>query len=306
VSASARLSERDASEAARSGPLRRVGLGVAYDGGDFHGFADQPGQRTVAGVLTEALAPFHPAERLVCAGRTDAGVHATAQVVHVDLDAEALGRIDPGSASSDTAELPSLMRALNSRLGPECTIFHARTVPENFDARRSALARRYRYVIAIGPKNPLERGRVWSVERSLDVAAMQLAANAVVGEHDFAAFCRRPADRPDASLTRRVADCVVEVTDVRHVSIEIEANAFCHQMVRSIVGMLGAIGLGRFRPSDLGSQLASQSRDGAPTIAPSCGLTLIAVRYLPTHGGTWALGESTELVEPFAPASNLL
>jgi tRNA pseudouridine38-40 synthase len=306
VPASARLSEQDLPEAARPGPLRRVGLGVAYDGGDFHGFADQPGQRTVAGALAEALTPFRPADRLVCAGRTDAGVHATAQVVHVDLDADALGRIDPESTRGDAVALPGLMRALNGRLGAECAVFRARTMPEDFDARRSALARRYRYVIATGPKNPLERGRVWSLEESLDVPVMRLAADMVLGEHDFAAFCRRPADRPDASLTRLVSACTVEATDAHHVSIEIEANAFCHQMVRSIVGMLGAIGLGRLRASDLLTQLRSRARDGAPTIAPSCGLTLIAVRYPPAHGGTWALADPSDQVERFAPASNLL
>ena len=271
--------------------------------------AAQPKQRTVAGALADALEPFKPAGRLVVAGRTDAGVHATAQVAHVDLDAEALERLASGLEPG--ADVPALVRALNGRLDPAVRVWRCRVMAERFDARRDAFARRYRYLLRSGAANPLERGFCWQIEEPLDLAAMRLAAPVLLGEHDFAAFCRAPADRPDASLVRRVIEVEVLSGARGAFAIEIEANAFCHQMVRSIVGMLVAIGTGRLEPETLAAQLRSRSRTGAPTLAPAHGLSLIAVRYPDAAGGTWALeaGEDEEpgpSSGPFATRSVLL
>jgi len=271
-------------------PTRRIALGLAYDGSGYHGFAAQPGQRTVGGELAAALgAMTGRAVDLTCAGRTDTGVHATAQVVHADLDAIFLaGRYGDGSATPGL-ELPRLAEALSHQLGLETAVWRALVAPEGFDARKSAVARRYRYDLEAGARpDPRRRGAVWYVDGPVELAPMRLAADALLGEHDFAAFCRRPPDRPDGPIVRRVADAQITTAGEGLVRFEIEADAFCHQMVRSIVGALVAVGTGRLRPSDLVTLLARANRAGAPSPAPPAGLCLVAVRYPAALTGTWS------------------
>ncbi|HUZ20131.1 MAG TPA: tRNA pseudouridine(38-40) synthase TruA [Acidimicrobiales bacterium] len=274
--------------AAPSGPLVRVALGVAYDGSGFHGFAAQPDQRTVAGALGEALEAITGAPvAWTCAGRTDSGVHATAQVVHVDLAAGLLAR-RYGASGAPGEELAALASSLSHQAGPDVEVWRALTVPADFDARRSALSRRYRYDVEVGRRNPLRRHQVWHVGEPVDLAVLRLATDPLVGEHDFAAFCRRPPDRPSGPLTRRVLDARWKDAGEGVLRFEIEAKAFCHQMVRSAVGALVAAGTGRIRPSDVVALLRSGERTGAPQLAPPEGLCLVAVRYADELGGSWS------------------
>ncbi|MDA8291010.1 MAG: tRNA pseudouridine(38-40) synthase TruA [Actinomycetota bacterium] len=274
--------------------VARVALGVAYDGGGFHGFAGQPGQRTVAGALEGALAELGAAgSPLTCAGRTDAGVHALAQVVHVDLDPAWLAALARGRGAQDVSlepgsELPRLASALSALVAPDVVVWRATVAPPSFDARRSAVARRYRYELDLEEHgNPLTRHVSWHVGGPLDLAVMRLATDPVLGEHDFAAFCRRPPDRPEGPITRRVTDARWVADGPATLRFEIEAVAFCHQMVRSVVGAIVAAGSGRIRPSDVVALLRSGSRSGAPPIAPPHGLALVAVAYPEELGGRW-------------------
>jgi tRNA pseudouridine38-40 synthase len=256
----------------------RLRLTVSYDGAGFRGFAAQPGQRTVAGSLGDAVALVvgHPVE-LVCAGRTDAGVHAQGQVVHVD--------VRPGV---DTARL---VRSVNTILGPSVVVRSAEVAPAGFDARRSARRRRYRYlVLEDTTADPLLAPLVWHVPGPLDLRAMANGADALLGEHDFRAFCRRvPGTAPGTPIPRRVLDArFVEVADpvgepapgARLLRFDMAATSFCHQMVRSVVGLLVEVGRGRRRASDVTWLLRSgdRSRTGG-VIAPPQGLCLVGVDY---------------------------
>ena len=275
---------------AEPAPTRRIALGLAYDGSGYHGFAAQPGQRTVGGELAAALGEMTGrAVGLTCAGRTDTGVHATAQVVHADLGADFLADRYGDGALVPGRELPRLAEALSHQLGPETAVWRALVAPEGFDARKSAVARRYRYDFEAGTRtDPRRRGAVWHLEGPVELAPMRLAADALLGEHDFAAFCRRPPGRPDGPIVRRVAHAELTTAGEGLVRFEIESDAFCHQMVRSIVGALVAVGTGRLRPSDLVTRLASANRAGAPSPAPPAGLCLVAVRYPAALTGTWS------------------
>jgi tRNA pseudouridine38-40 synthase len=269
-------------EAAQSGPLRRVMLLVAYDGGPFHGFAVQadPDLPTVGGSLAKALSKMLGGKdlSLTCAGRTDAGVHARGQVVHTDLPAEVVERWLSQEPRERRGELPRLAKSLTNQCGPAIAVWRARVAKEGFDARHSALARRYRYLIRRGPApDPLWRERAWQVSGDLDLPAMRLAADTVLGEHDFAAFCRRPPGR-EGPITRRVSE-VAFSQQGELLSFDIEANAFCHQMVRSIVGCLVAVGRGKMTPARLFEVLGSPERANLADPAPPAGLSLEIVRY---------------------------
>ncbi len=267
--------------ASPAGPLRRVMMLVAYDGSCFHGFAPQPGHRTVGGLLGETLSLMSGRPvALTCAGRTDTGVHATGQVVHGDLDEAFVGGCVPEGMEQD-AGVNRLARALTRQLGPCIAVLDARRAREGFDARFSARSRRYRYDLLTGPSpDPLCRGRVWHAARELDLAAMRIAADAVLGSHDFSAFCRRPPG--EGSLVRRVLDARF-VTGLgesgRVLRFEIEANAFCHRMVRSIVGTLVSVGEGRLSAADVVAILRRGDRAAGGRVAPPDGLVLEAVRY---------------------------
>jgi tRNA pseudouridine38-40 synthase len=276
---------------------------VAYDGSGFHGFAAQDGQTTVAGALCSALSrAARTPVILACAGRTDAGVHALDQVVHFDVPAERSDALDP----------VALVKSCNSQVGPAIVVRQAEIAPDGFDARHSATARRYRYLVVNAPvADPLLANLSWHVADPLDLRSMAAAADALLGEHDFRAFCRRvPGTTPDDPIPRRVIDARWTRLDGRGdrartsgtsdigadgrepapgvlvapvvgdlLAFEIEANAFCHQMVRSLVGTLVDVGRGRRRPSDMLHILRSADRAGAGQPAPPQGLTLMMVRY---------------------------
>ena len=258
----------DAGSPASSPPADRgrLKLVVAYDGTDFHGFAVQREVRTVGGVLTEALvaATGQPAEalHLVCAGRTDSGVHAYGQVVTVDVP-----------EGDDEA----LHAALNGMLAPEVVVRAVERVPLDFDARHSAVWRRYRYTIVNRPEpDPFLARYAWWVPQPLDLSLLRLAADPFVGEHDFAAFCRRAGS---ATTVRRVLDSCWQPVTGDVLPYEIRAKAFCWQMVRAIVGTLVDVGTGRRRPGDILGILRSGDRAQAPRLAPAHGLCLWDVGY---------------------------
>lgn len=237
----------------------RCRLDLAYDGTDFSGWAVQPDRRTVQGVLEAALALVLrlPAVRVTVAGRTDAGVHATGQV-----------------CSFDTPVLPAV-RQLNGVLPPDVRIRGVSAVPDSFDARFSALRRSYRYRLTDGVPDPLRRWDTVAWPRPLDVARLQAAAAALLGEHDFVAFCRRRAGATTVRTLRRLD--VERVGDL--VELVVEADAFCHSMVRSLVGALLATGDGR-RPVGFPAQvLVGGVRDPRVTAAFARGLTLERVDY---------------------------
>jgi len=258
---------------------------VAYDGTGFHGFAPQPNQavRTVGGVLAAALGKMAGCEiEITCAGRTDAGVHARGQVVHADLPAPLVERWLALEPASPPQALARLARSLTAQCGPAISVRWAGLAPKGFDARHSATARRYRYEILRTPApDPLARFSTWHVPGELELAAMRIAADAFLGEHDFAAFCRRPPGH-DGPITRRVTDVRLRTAACgSRLAVEIEAQAFCHQMVRSIVGALVAVGQSKLTAADLLSLLRSGSRAGSPPVAPPQGLCLELVRYPP-------------------------
>jgi tRNA pseudouridine38-40 synthase len=275
--------------------LVRLRLVVAYNGSGFSGFAPQRGRRTVGGALEEAIGVVaRTRPRVVCAGRTDAGVHALGQVVHVDLPA--------------SIDLGRLVRAVNRMLAPTVVVRRADVAPWCFDARRSALSRRYRYlVLEAEHPDPLLASLAWHVPPPLDLAAMRLGVDPLLGEHDFRALCRRPPPRQDgepASLVRRVLDASWHAVPApsgegRLMCFEIEANAFCHQMVRSIVGLLVEVGRGRRRAGEVSSVLAAGDRSRAGPLAPPHGLCLVAVRYPPDED----LGRSPSSRKPRSASS---
>jgi tRNA pseudouridine38-40 synthase len=205
--------------------------------------------------------------RLDVAGRTDAGVHAIGQVVSFDVPD---GGVDPGP----------LQLALNKLLPADLVVTAASKVPTDFHARFSAVARRYRFRMLNAPlRDPLRLGVVWHVPEPLDRVAMESGGSVLLGKHDFTSFCRRPKDTPEASLVRRVSD-VVWLATGDELWFEIEANAFCHQMVRSIVGLLVDVGLGRRTVGTVADVLALTDRAALRArLAPAQGLTLLTVRY---------------------------
>ncbi len=239
---------------------------VAYDGTGFHGFAAQPGVVTVAGALSGALERYlRHAVDITCAGRTDAGVHAWGQVVSFE--------------ARDDVEPEALQRVVNRALRPSVVVRSVALGEPSFDARRSATSRLYRYsILNTVQADPFSSSTSWHVSGHLDVSSMRLAADALIGEHDFASFCRRPTD-PNASTVRVVTDARwIDGGDGR-LRFEIEASSFCHQMVRSIVGTLVDVGSGRKKAGQMTSILRARSRSAAGNLAPPHGLCLWEVRY---------------------------
>ena len=250
--------------------LVRLRLDLGYDGTDFSGWAAQPGRRTVVGVLLEVLTRlFGPdgAAGLTVAGRTDAGVHATGQVCHVDVPAGAWARVEG-----------SIVRRLAGLLPPDVRVHQAVRVPPTFDARFSATFRRYEYRVSDAPSgpSPLRHRDTLGWPRPLDLAALTAASARLVGEHDFAAYCRRKerattVREVTALAWRRDPDGVIVAT--------IEADAFCQAMVRSLVGALLPVGDGRRPLSWPASLLVRTDRANEVVVAPAHGLTLVAVGY---------------------------
>jgi tRNA pseudouridine38-40 synthase len=300
--------------AARPGSgLVRLRLDLGYDGTDFSGWARQPGRRTVQGVLTEALGRvlrLDPPPELVVAGRTDAGVHATGQVCHLDVQDGAWTAFGAASAGrrSERQGPADLLRRLAGVLPPDVRVHVVSEAPAGFDARFSALHRRYAYRVCDSPAGvrPLRRRDVLAHRRPLDAAAMAAAAQTLVGLHDFAAFCRR---RDGATTIRTLLEYrwsrVVEGDGAQPAEGERErppegepagrdgaqpapegllvaavvADAFCHSMVRALVGAVLAVGDGR-RPVDWPARvLAAGVRDPGVTVVPPHGLVLEHVAY---------------------------
>jgi tRNA pseudouridine38-40 synthase len=252
--------------------MTRIRMVVAYDGSGFHGFAVNDGVRTVAGELGGALGRFlgHEVE-LTVAGRTDAGVHARAQVVTFDVADDYV-----------TSDLEALVRSVNHQCGPTVAAREAEVVPPEFDARFSARSRRYRYLVLNRPHpDPFLAAISWHVERPLDRWAMDLACDPFIGEHEFSAYCRRPKHRDGSvgSLVRRVKEATWTADGDGLLRFEIEASSFCHQMVRSIVGTMVAVGHGRLRAGDVAGIIRSGDRSKAGDLAPPQGLTLWSVAY---------------------------
>ena len=249
----------------------RLRLDLAYDGTDFHGWATQPTLRTVQGELTAALATVLrlPSVAVVCAGRTDAGVHARGQVVHTDID----------DAVAERA-LPTLVRRLNGVLPSDVRVRRAAVAPDGFDARFGALWRRYAYRIAdrVDLVDPLTRGWVLRWGRPLDETAMNAASEGLLGEHDFASFCKK---REGATTVRALIDlgCARDAGGLLVATVR--ADAFCHHMVRALVGAMVAVGEGRQDPAWAREVLLAGVRDPRVTVVPPHGLTLEEVGYPP-------------------------
>ena len=246
----------------------RVRLDVAYDGTDFSGWAVQPGRRTVAGVLRAGLVRvLGEVEGLAVAGRTDAGVHATGQVCHLDVAAPAWA--ERGG---------SLVRRLAGLLPADVRVLSATEVPRDFDARFSALSRRYEYRVTDAPHgaDPLRARYILAWPRPLDLARLNVSAAGLLGEHDFAAYCRR---KEYATTIRAVTRL-----DWRHepdgvLVATVEADAFCQSMVRSLVGALLPVGDGRRSEEWPATLLDRAQRASDVVVAPPHGLTLVHVGY---------------------------
>lgn len=250
--------------------LVRVRVDLSYDGGGFSGWAAQPGQRTVEGVLSETLGHvlrLPGPVRLTVAGRTDSGVHARGQVAHVDLPADAW------ETHADAA-----LRRLSRALPPDIRVRAIEIAPEGFDARFSALWRRYAYRIADNPAaaDPLRRHDTLWNQRPLDLGAMNEAADLLLGEHDFAAFCRK---REGATTFRALRELSWE-RDSAGVAVGcVVADAFCHHMVRALVGALLPVGEGTRPPAWPAEILRAAVRDPAVRVVSPHGLSLEEVRY---------------------------
>ena len=274
--------------------MPRIRLDLAYDGTFFSGWAAQPGLRTVEGVLTSALATvLREPVRLAVAGRTDAGVHAAAQVVHLDVSPEAWAALPGRSDRLPEAALLTRMAGVLAREAQtslprtprgagDVVVTGARIVPEAFDARFGALSRRYTYRIADAdaPRNPARRATVLWLPDRLDVEAMEASAKPLLGEHDFLSYCK-PRQGATTIRTLRALEWrrVAAGPDAGLVTLSVVADAFCHSMVRSLVGAGLAVGQGH-RPAAWPDELlAARSRDGAAPVAPPHGLTLEEVVY---------------------------
>ena len=240
---------------------------MAYDGAAFRGFAVQPEVPTVAGALRAALSrtarlPEPPV--LTCAGRTDAGVHALAQVAHLDLPRE--------------TNLETIRSALNQHVKPHAvSVLNAERVADSFDARRSARGRVYLYrILNRRPPPAVERGRVWHVGPELDAEAMHEAAQALVGKHDFSSFRDTMCQAKSPVKTLDALEVAREGDEIR---IEARARSFLHHQVRNMVGTLKLVGAGKWDESDVKKALAARDRRAAGPTAPPEGLYLVRVVY---------------------------
>jgi tRNA pseudouridine38-40 synthase len=250
----------------------RIRIDVAYDGTGFSGWAAQPGRRTVEGVLSQTLGhvlrlPDGAPARLTVAGRTDAGVHAHGQVAHADVPSDAW------AAHGDAAR-----RRLARALPPDIRVTAAGLAPAGFDARFSALWRRYAYRICddAARADPLRRHDTFWNQRPLDLEVMNEAAVLLLGEHDFAAFCRRREGATTVRALRRLE--WTRAPDGVAVGVVV-ADAFCHNMVRALVGALLPVGEGSRPPAWPAQVLAAAVRDSRVGVVPPHGLSLEEVRY---------------------------
>ena len=252
---------------------RRLALGLAYRGQAYAGWQSQPGGRTVQDRLERALAQFaqHPL-RTLCAGRTDAGVHALNQVVHLDVPVE---------------RTPfSWVRGVNRYLPPDIAVQWCRPVAPDFHARSSARGRRYRFLVLESAVRPaIEQGACGWVFRPLDGAAMRAAADCLVGAHDFSSF--RAAECQARSPVKTMREITITSRGApmaRYWRFDFDASAFLHHMVRNIVGCLVAVGSGRHRPARMSEVLEARRRDAAAPTFPPDGLYFVGPYYDAAHG----------------------
>ncbi len=247
--------------------LRRFAVGLEYDGTRYAGWQSQPGLLTIQDCLQQALSSVadHPVAA-IAAGRTDAAVHATGQVAHFDTSAD--------------RPLRGWLLGANTHLPPDIALTWAMEVDRDFHARYTAIARSYRYCLLQRATRPvLLRDRVCWVRAALDMAAMNEAAQVLVGEHDFSSFRAVECQSPTA---KRHVDAIVVSGDGALVTIEITANAFLHHMVRNIAGSLLQVGEGKRPLNWIGEILAARDRSRAGVTAPAAGLYLWKVRYPPS------------------------
>ncbi|WP_457253823.1 tRNA pseudouridine synthase A [Pedococcus sp. P5_B7] len=263
-------------------PLR-IRLDLGYDGTDFSGWAAQPGLRTVEGTLSAALTTILRAEapvRLTVAGRTDAGVHARGQVAHFDPDPVAWAALPGRSARSPADAALSRLRGI---LPADLSMRAVTVAPEGFEARFAALQRRYLYRLADRPEraDPLRRRETVLTKRSLDVDAMHAAAQKLLGLNDFGAFCKR---REGATTVRTLLDYSWRRADDGTLEATVVADAFCHSMVRSLVGAVVPVGEGRRGVDWPAEVMRAAVRDAAVVVMPPQGLSLEEVVYPDDEG----------------------
>ncbi len=245
--------------------MPRYRLLIEYDGGPYRGWQSQKNGPSVQDAIEQAITKFCGEEaRLTAAGRTDTGVHATGQVAHVDLEKAWPAR--------------TVREAVNAHLVPEpVVILEAEQVDDEFHARFSASGRRYLYRILHGrPRPALERGRVWWLQKTLDVEAMAQAARALLGRHDFTTF--RDAQCQAQSPVKTLDEATVRAVG-QEVHLEFAARSFLHRQVRSMTGTLAEVGLGRWEVADVADALAAADRTRCGTVAPPEGLYLTRVVY---------------------------
>ena len=267
-------------------PFRRLRLDIAYDGSGFTGWAKQPGIRTVQGELEAALATVFRSHGepplLTVAGRTDAGVHATGQVAHVDLGADQLRHLAKphGRGASAMDPTAALQRRLNgiAGLGSDVYVSAVRYAPDGFDARFSPMWRRYEYRIAdaAAERNPLTRGFTVWYPAALDLDAMNTAARELTGLHDWAAYCR-PREGATTIRELQAFEWSREANGV--LVARLQADAFCHSMVRALVGAAVSVGEGKLvaqRPAGIRDEA---QRTSEFKVMPAAGLTLVEVGY---------------------------
>ncbi len=250
--------------------MKRIALLLGYDGSDFHGFAPQTDQVTVANTLSDSIGKvFNQPIELTCAGRTDAGVHASYQVVHFDYDESILKR---------PFEKTRFLKSMSTMLPPAIFVRNATEVDDSFSARFSATSRTYNYIFTTGEnKDPIVSRYSYHIFDKVDFNRMDEASKALVGEHDFAAFCK--SNKELKSTIRRVNSVQMKKNYFGMDVFEINASAFCHQMVRSITGLLIEIGIGKRTVTELDRILKGKSRNELTFIAPPHGLHLVHVSY---------------------------
>jgi tRNA pseudouridine38-40 synthase len=246
--------------------LIRIRGKIAYDGKDFSGWGMQPDRRTVQGDLEDAISTLLRVDRVIvqCAGRTDAGVHATAQVIHFDI------------AEKDAMEMKDLTYKINAILPEDISIQELEVTTADFDARFAALSRSYEYLIYQGQRNPLLRDRAHRSYLPLDIQAMNDASQSLIGLHDFSAFCKK---REGATTIRTLMKFDWSELPDGLIKVELEADAFCYSMVRGLIGAVLAIGEGKFDKAWLENYLAGKEREAHVFAAPALGLTLVDVKY---------------------------
>jgi tRNA pseudouridine38-40 synthase len=246
--------------------LIRIRGKISYDGKDFSGWGMQPDRRTVQGELENAISTLLRVDRVVvqCAGRTDAGVHATAQVIHFDI------------TEKDAMEMKDLTYRINAILPEDISIQELEVTAADFDARFAALSRSYEYLIYQGQRNPLLRDRAHRSYLPLDVQEMNDASQSLIGLHDFSAFCKK---REGATTIRTLMKFDWTETADGIIKVELEADAFCYSMVRGLIGAVLAIGEGKFDKAWLENYLAGREREAHVFAAPALGLTLVDVKY---------------------------